>query len=177
MLGFNGFERDFVALVAALVNKDARTLAAMRRVSRTWRAGCEQQWGTVRAKCFFPFPTALVSIFETDAVVLKKAIVCAFWKQPALIIDILRTRFSLPSGPAVELVEVTATHFIVISDGLVYLDIYIEICDDGYILCDLRGTGGDSGYVRMFMTAKGFVREYKEQFVPSLEPKIKKIKI
>jgi hypothetical protein len=183
MLGFGGFESDFVALVAALINKDVRTLAKMRCVSRIWRAGCELQWEKVRAACFFSLPLPqgqadVVSIFETDAVVLKRAIICAFWKQPAFIIDILRARFSLPLSAVVKLEEAAEARFIVVSkqDGLVYMNIYIEPCDAGYIVCDpcvvISGI-----YMRFFMTATGFVREYKEQFFPSLEPKIKKIKI
>jgi hypothetical protein len=94
MLGFNGFERHFVEMVAKHYSKDLFTIAAMRGVSRAWRAGSETQWNRMKVKWVLSTSSmGDITVFEKDESVLKAGLLDACKRNPQIIIDILKAKF------------------------------------------------------------------------------------
>jgi hypothetical protein len=97
MLGFKGFERDFVGLVARFIDKDVRTLCVVRGVSRTWREGTEKQWMKIQDACTLSFDLN-VTVFCRNDKLLWKALMQCFDKNQLLACYILRPLMELYWG-------------------------------------------------------------------------------
>ena len=94
MLGFNGFERHFVEMVAKYYSEDLYTIAVMRGVSRAWRSGSETQWNRMKVKWVISTGSLHdVTVFEKDEAVLKAALLDACKRKPQIIIEILKATF------------------------------------------------------------------------------------
>jgi hypothetical protein len=174
MLGFKGFERDFVGLVSAFVKRDVFVLSAMRLVSRTWHAGCEQQWKAVQRAAILD-PGRNISIFETNAVLLQWALLSTFRNNKNVALEIMKARFVDVLTTAVKdigTVQIEQSKhddecFVFFTrNSLVY-----TICF--YIAGTIRVLTHDTGSTRVLFTPRSFVEPYKmEQFLCFQVPRI-----
>jgi hypothetical protein len=174
MLGFKGFERDLVGLVSAFVKRDVFVLSVMRLVSRTWRAGCEQQWKAVQRAVILD-PERNISIFETNDELLKSALLYVFMNNKNVAVEIMKARFAdvlttmvKDMGTAqIEQSEQDEDCFYFFTlNTLIRAAIFFEVVP-GLIRVVIR----NSGSIRILFTPSSFVDPYKvEQFLCFQEP-------
>lgn len=180
MLGFNGFERHFVEMVAEFYSGKFSTIMAMRGVSRAWRAGSKTQWDSMKVK--WVLSTAAeengslydITIFEKDASVLKTAILNACKYRPQIIIGILKAL-------VVKFKDIFAATLRAANDGETKFDLFQnedEFClrinfkkfdDFGRIQLNIKPTANASieQYSTINLMPSAFVCMYKLQCVYS----------
>lgn len=85
-----GFGRDVVSVIAIHVGRNVWTLAAMRRVSKQWKEGCERRWESVKAECFL---SPEVSVFWTNKPAVFNSLVHVFENDTSKALAIMIAYF------------------------------------------------------------------------------------